>query len=378
MKENMTQRISITIKEADNSLMASFLNPTLVKSRAYKIDTPNIEHKLDQNECPFDWPEDIKQKVLERLQREPWQLYPAAFTEEVTEAIACEIGVCAENILTANGSNVLLSMLIQTLGRTLKGQIVVARPSFAHYESTCMYEGLSYEPWELDENLQYDITKLQNMPANSVVFFASPNNPVGNALEYEDLKKLLKAHPTTLFVADEAYFEFEDKDYLSLLSEYNNLILVRTFSKTMGAAGARIGYIVAAKEWINHFIKNRPPYLINLFGEHAALEAILNPRLQQFRLNLIDFIKQERAHMFKELSELSSKFSVVPPRANFLLIRFDDQKDLDKVYQGLIEHGILVRNVSRGPNLQGCFRVTIGQKHQNQLFLKAFKSLISS
>jgi histidinol-phosphate aminotransferase len=370
-------QIQNNIAEPQSNLVDAFLLPSLQQARAYSIDTPPAQIKLDQNESPFDWPIEIKKRVLDRVARRNWQRYPSPFTWELNELLAKQLDVSPENIFTANGSNVILSILIATLTKKLEGKVVVARPSFAHYESTCRYEGISYEPWNLSEDFQYDISTLPELTPGSLVIFASPNNPVGNVLSLSTLDDLLTRHPQCLFVADEAYFEFVSEDYLQLLKRHANLIIVRTFSKTLGAAGVRIGYAVAAKGWFQHLHKLRLPYLINFFGLEAAKEILQNPELEALRCKAVELILTQRQRMVAELQEIANEnFRIVPPHANFFLMQWKDAVSSEKAYRSLISDNILVRDVSKGPGLANCFRVTVGLPEENEAFVNSMRKII--
>jgi histidinol-phosphate aminotransferase len=371
------QRKKLTPATPDLDWMQSYFSSSLTGACGYHIDTPpNVKIKLDQNETPWDWPEDLKQKVLDRVQNRAWQRYPSSFSSEVTNALAEATGVPADCILTANGSNVLISILISTLTQKIKGKVVIARPSFALYESHCQYESIPYEVWPLNANLEYEIGMMPKLTDGSLIIFASPNNPVGNALPYETLDSLLKQNPTSFFLADEAYFEFVDRPFTELLSKHANLILVRTFSKTMGAAGARIGYVVASAPLIREIAKLRLPYLLNNYAVETALEVLQNPELEINRQKAVAFILSERARLTSKLTECAAgQFEVKESHANFLLIKWKNQAQATQAYEALIDRGILIRNVSAAPGLSGCLRATIGTADENQAFLSAMNEI---
>jgi len=362
----------------DLDWMHSYFNETLTKAKAYHIDTPNVRYKLDQNETPWDWPQEFKDRVAARVARRQWNRYPTAFANDLNVALARTLDVPANCIMTANGSNVLLGLIISTLTQKIKGRVIIARPSFALYESHCQYNGIPYDVWQLNSDFDFDVRQLPKFPTGSLVIFASPNNPVGNAISYDALESMLKAHPQSYFLVDEAYFEFVEKPFLPLLSKHANLILVRTFSKTMGAAGVRIGYAVAAEPLIRELSKQRLPYLLNFFALEAAQELLQNPALEQERLNTVRFILEARESMTQALTTMAKgKFVVKRSHANFIMLRWDSQPECNRVYEGLIKAGILVRNISGAPGLAGCLRVTIGTSEENSAFVAAMEQLVS-
>jgi histidinol-phosphate aminotransferase len=369
----------IAVRAPDEAWLARYLAPSLVAAPSYKIDTPNVTVKLDQNESPWDLPAELKQKIAARAAAAPWNRYPSAFADELTRKLARYAGVPDDAVLTGPGSNYLLTLLLATFGKAAAtgragaGPIVVARPSFAHYEATCLYEGIPYVPWELTEELEYDVAKLPALRPGALVIFASPNNPVGNSLPKATLASLLARHPETLFIADEAYYEFAEETYTDLLARHANLIIVRTFSKTMGAAGVRLGYLLAAPRTIQLLRKPRVPYLLNQL-QLAALDVLLDSpeaatHLARVRANAL----RERGRVFAALTDVGAQqgFRVKRSEANFFLLRWPDQERAQAAYRQLIAAGILVRNVSGAPGLAGCLRATLGDERENDLLVRA-------
>jgi histidinol-phosphate aminotransferase len=366
----------IKAKEPAKNFLEQFFTPSLFTSRGYHIDTPHAEIKLDQNESPWDWPEHVKDSILAKLKSAPWNRYPPAFADELAGKIAKLIDVDPSNVLLGPGSNYLIALVLQTFAKKIKGKIVLARPSFALYESHCQYEGIEYEPWPLNQDLEYDVSLLPDLPKGSLVLFASPNNPVGNILTKSTLKQLLTKYPDTMFIGDEAYCEFGDEPYTDLLGEFPNLMLIRTFSKTLGAAGLRLGYIVAGANVIELLKKPRVPFLINQFTLVAAGEVLTNPEMARIFDDIVKNAISERKRVCAALEKDQSRlgFKIKSSQANFLLARWPNNDDSNRVYKHLIKEGILVRNVSAAPGLAGCLRISIGTSHENDRLIAAFLS----
>ena len=371
--------MSITFKTPDSKWLESYLEPSLVHAKAYTIDTPDVSIKLDQNESPYDWSDALKDKVLAKLKEQEWNRYPTAYAPELNKIVADYVGVGSENILLAPGSNYFCALLLSTFTKKMKGKLVIASPSFPLYEGHCRYENIPYERWPLNADLDYDRALLPELTDGSIVVFASPNNPVGNVLPRKSLELLLKENPTTLFMADEAYFEYATEPYTKLLESYSNLILIRTFSKTLGSAGIRLGYVVADAKYIAQLTKLRLPFLLNSFTLVAA-ETIITDKDSQ--IELAKTIKQtisERNRVFEKLHSLSTKGGFKPKasEANFIMVKFDSDAKCQTTYSHLIASKILVRNISKGPGLEGCLRITIGNQNENDQLLKAFTQIVS-
>ena len=365
------------IKQPSEEFLRQFMTPSIFSARGYHIDAPDVEVKLDQNESPWDWPDVVKDAVLEKLKARPWNRYPSPFADELGAKIAKKLGVDWKNILLGPGSNYLIALVLQTFSKAIKGKVVLARPSFALYESHCQYEGIPYEAWELNSDLEYDLGKLPTLSPGSLVLFASPNNPVGNILPRGTLQKLLSENPHVLFVGDEAYCEFADEPYTDLLAQYSNLLLIRTFSKTMGAAGVRLGYILAGENVIDLLRKPRVPFLINQFTLVAAAEVLDNPTMAKIFDDIVRNAINQRERVFKVLEREGGRlgFHVKSSQANFLLLRWRDSEGSKTAYRHLIKAGILVRDVSAAPGLSGCLRISIGTEPENDRLIKAFLSL---
>lgn len=360
-------------------LLDAFLLPNLRKSSAYKIDAPHVRVKLDQNETPFDWPEELKDAVLTKLKAQSWNRYPSPFTPELDYLLAEYAGVSPENILTGPGTNYILTIFLSALTRQLRGKLVIAQPSFPLYESHCRYEGVPYENWSLTSDFQYDEALLPEIPDHSLIVFASPNNPTGNVLPVAKLAKLLEKHRTSFILADEAYFEFASESYTSLLLKYPNLIIFRTCSKTLGAAGVRLGYALGSKEILEDIGKLRLPYLLNKFTIAAAEVFFKSTELQ---LRVGDHVREivtERDRMIDALDAMNcERFRAFDSSANFFLVQLQDPSTCRAFYSGLIDEGILVRDVSRGPKLESCLRVTVGLPNENDQFLEATRKILKS
>lgn len=362
--------------------LRQFVTPSLIEAAPYKIDTPEVAIKLDQNESPWDLPVGLKEKVLKKLVARSWNRYPSAFADDLGAKVARYIGVQESSVLLGPGSNYLVSLVLSVFakGATRVGsaaKVVIARPSFPLYESHCRYEGIPYEIWPLDEALEYDTRLLPKLTDGSLVVFASPNNPVGNVLPKAELKQLLTQNPKTLFVADEAYFEYAKDPYTDLLAQHANLLLLRTFSKTMGAAGVRIGYVVGHQEYLGLLRKLRLPYLLNHFSL-ACAEVLLDDTEMQEHLSKVHMnAVRQRAGVADALGKIgeTSGFYVKPSEANFLLLRWSDQARAQKTYKGLIQAGILVRDISGNPGLSGCLRITLGNEQENTALIQAMQRL---
>jgi histidinol-phosphate aminotransferase len=152
-------------------------------------------------------------------------------------------------------------------------------------------------------------------------------------------------------------------------------MIMRTLSKTMGAAGVRLGYLLGSTELVQQLTKLRLPYLLNHFAMEAAIFLLGSDDMKSFVRKNIDNVVRERTRVHAALEQMASGKGLWAKQsnANFLLLKFESQTYCNRVYQKLIEHGILVRDISAGPGLAGCLRMSIGQPHENDAFLEAIR-----
>ncbi len=200
-----------------------------------------------------------------------------------------------------------------------------------------------------------------------MVVFCNPNNPTGTGTGINDIRKMLDAIPEkVLFVLDEAYIEFADEntaDGLTLLNEYPNLMVCRTFSKVYGLAGLRVGWIAGDAELMKYLYKVREPYVVSVpaaAGAEAALEDIV------FLTESIEMAKNEKKRFYDFFSTNDIKF--IPSQTNFILLPLGDASV--RLRDGLLEEGIIVRLLRfRG---KGIIRITVGLPEENTLLMEKF------
>jgi histidinol-phosphate aminotransferase len=169
---------------------------------------------------------------------------------------------------------------------------------------------------------------------------------------------------------DEAYIDFdEDGSFIKYISEFNNVIISRTFSKAWGLAGVRCGYCIADEFIINLFLKVKAPYTINKLTANTILKALHNNKV---RLNLIGKIISARQKLISELSFINSVELIYPSNANFLLIKI---KNASEVFNYLNKKGIRVRMRNDDERLKDCLRITVGTSEENYLLISALKEM---
>ena len=343
------------------------VKPAVRGLAAYTLALREAPVKLNQNENPWDLPEPVKRRVLERALARPWNRYPDFDPRELIEALADFSGWRADGILAGNGSNELIeALLLVTVGTGTR--VVIPEPTFTLYALITTILGGEPVRVRLGPGFAYELEALlaaRRASGASVTIVCSPNNPTGTSLPLADIERLCDADDS-LVVVDEAYHEFAGESVLPLLARHPNLVVLRTFSKALALAGLRVGYLLASPELVREVNKARLPYNLNFFSQAAALAA-----LEQRDL-LSDSVRRlvgEREGLLARLADVPG-VRAWPSRANFFLLELISA-DPKAVFAALLRRGVLVRDVTSYPLLSRCLRVSVGSEQQNEDFLRA-------
>jgi histidinol-phosphate aminotransferase len=201
-----------------------------------------------------------------------------------------------------------------------------------------------------------------------LIFICSPNNPTGNSINREDIETIL-ANFNGIVVVDEAYINYaRQKTFIQELTEYGNLVVLQTFSKAWGLAALRLGMAFSSTKVIDVLNKIKPPYNINQATQDLAFEALKN--IAQVN----DWIKEsvaERQRLSISLNNLNVVTKVYPSDANFILVEVTDAL---KIYDTLVDQGIIVRDRSKVTLCEGCLRITVGTKEENDKLLTVLEN----
>ncbi|HEY3370563.1 MAG TPA: histidinol-phosphate transaminase, partial [Prolixibacteraceae bacterium] len=202
------------------------------------------------------------------------------------------------------------------------------------------------------------------------IFICSPNNPTANLMDKAEIVKLLTGFDG-LVVVDEAYIDFSpESSLLPELDQYENLIILQTFSKAWGMAGIRLGMAFAQPEMIKIFNKIKYPYNINMLTQQKAIELLDHTEEKE---EWVKVIVEERDKMVRKLFKLSFVQVVYPSDANFILVKMHDARG---IYEYLTDQKIIVRDRSKITLCDDCLRITIGSPTENKKLRKALKELI--
>lgn len=292
--------------------------------------------------------------------------YPSAFAEDLRVELGRFHGVSPECVITGNGSDELIDILTKTFLNP-GDRLATVSPSFVMYRFYGVVNLGRCVTVPLRDGWQMDVDALARTRAKLTII-ASPNNPTGNAFPEKDLHRLVR-QARGIVVIDEAYGDFCGRDWTRRAARSENLIVLRTFSKSHGLAGLRVGYAVGPREVIARMHAVRAPFTVNALGERIAIESLRHP---EFMRRTVRVIVRERARLRRELQSLG--VTPYPSDANFILI--DVKQDNGPVLRGLRRRGILARNMGDFPGLETCIRVTVGRPEHNQAFLRALREVL--
>jgi histidinol-phosphate aminotransferase len=324
--------------------------------------------KLNTNESPFAPSPKIKENI-DGVAIDKLRLYCDTDASKVRQGIAKFYNVDIKNVLICNGSDESLSFCFSAFCDSKKG-IAFADVTYGLYKILGAYYNLDCEIIPLKEDFTIDVNDYLNKDKNIII--ANPNAPTGIFLPLSEIEKILKSNPDNIVIIDEAYIDFGGESAVKLIKNYDNLIVIQTFSKSRSLAGARLGFIIANESLIEDLNKIRcsiNPYNINALSQIAG----------EFAINDVDYFKgnaekiiNTRANTKKALEDLG--FEVLNSSTNFLFAKYKDFSG-EYFYKGLKEKGILVRYFS-ADRTKDYIRITIGTDDDMSAFIKEIKELI--
>ena len=327
--------------------------------------------KLASNENPLGPSKKAIRAMREALSKV--HLYPDGGCFYLKEQLSDEFKLSKNHFVIGNGSNEIIELLAR--GFVSPGDRVIASDqSFLVYPLITQVCGGEFVSLPMNDG-RYDlegIAKLVN-DRTKIIFVSNPNNPTGTYVTDDEVEDFLGQIPKRIIVCfDEAYYDFVNaKDFPNSLAYIKagreNIIILRTFSKSYGLAGLRIGYGIAHPDVVQYLDKVRQPFNVNQLAQVAACAALSD---KLFLKKTQQLIWTEREYVCKELKKMG--FQYLPSQANFIL--FNAGRDAAPIFQALLKKGIIVRGM-KAYGLPNYLRVTIGKHSENKTFLKALSAV---
>lgn len=303
-------------------------------------------------------------------------LYPDGGSYYLKKRLSEEFDLPPNQFIIGNGSNEIIELL--TRGFIKEGdKVISSESSFLVYPILTQASGGTYVSVPM-KDFRYDLNAIYEKidERTKIIFIANPNNPTGTYVNREEVELFLSKVPKNVIVCfDEAYIDFvEAKDFPYLLFHVKankpNVILLRTFSKSFGLAGLRIGYGIASREMVEYLDKVRQPFNVNRLAQIGACAA-LDDRFFLWRTKNI--VSRGRRYLYKKLTQMGLKF--IPSESNFILINVE--RNGREVFQALMKLGVIVRAMD-AYKLPNYIRVSIGTRFELMRFIHSLKKVLKS
>jgi len=339
----------------------------------------DVEVRLNTNECPEPPPAGFTRALVAALADIDFHRYPDRSATALRAAIAHRHSVRADQVFCANGSNEVIQCLLLAYGGPGRSAVVF-EPTYALHSHIARLTDTRVIAGHRDESFRVEVAQaratiegahaLGQGSTPAVVFLCSPNNPTGGAESRATVEAICDLAPG-LVAVDEAYGQFAPWSALELLETQRKIVVIRTFSKTWAMAALRLGYLVADPAVVAACERVALPYHLDAVKQAAGVLAL---EYEPEMLARVARIVEQRGRVVSALGELD--VDVWPSDANFVLFRLRSG-DGTEVWRRLLEHSVLVRDVSAWPGLEGCLRVTIGTPGENDRFLEALRESLT-
>lgn len=330
----------------------------------FEVPAENII-KLDANENPYG----CSPRVLQTLAGYPYlNIYPDAEQTELRGLLSGYTGVGAEHIVAGNGSDQLIDLILRLFIEP-GDEVINCVPSFEMFRfSTELCDGSLVEV-PRDKNFAVDVKTVKAAAGKKtkLIFLANPNNPTGTITPRPDIVEVLDTGLPV--VVDEAYYEFSGETVVPLMGRYDNLMVLRTFSKWAGLAGLRIGYGLFPSGIAGYLLRIKPPYNVNAAALVAVRESLAD---MEYLMGRVKAITAERERLLGELKKLEW-LKPFPSKTNFILCSVAGGR-AGELQQRLQQKGILVRYFDT-PLLKDCIRISVGRPEHSDVLLKALREI---
>ncbi len=329
----------------------------------------DVEIRLNTNESPYAPPPAFVDAWIDELRAMRFNRYPDRDATELRQAIAARVPTDPSRVFCANGSNEVLQTVLLTYGGASRCALVF-EPTYALHAHIARVTGTAIVAADRDASYQVPADALDGLLAEtgaSVVFVCSPNNPTGTVESPETVETALAAarRHGALLVVDEAYGEFSPHSAIGLVADDAPLVVVRTYSKVWSMAALRLGYCVASPTIVNELAKVALPYSLDAPTQAAGRVALDFADEMEARVREL---VAERERIVSALDRVDG-LEPVPSGANFVLVRAEQRGA--RLWAALVERGVLVRDFSSWPGIEGCVRITVGTPIENDAMLAA-------
>ena len=349
--------------------MSFALSEKLKNMTPYEPVSGTYNIRLDANESFVLLPEQIRAEFAQRLETTALNRYPDPLAAEVCEKFADYYGLEANLVTAGNGSDELINVIVSAF-LSEGGRLLTIQPDFSMYSFYAELAGAEVVSLGKDEELHIDVDAVIRAAKEkevSCVMFSNPCNPTGQGLTREQVRKLVSSLDC-LVVLDEAYMDFYTESLLSEVTEYDNLIILRTCSKALGMAAVRLGFAVANPVLTKALRAVKSPYNVNSLTQAYGAVLLSHKAEEQQALQSILKSRDELYHALKELQRKTGAFETVfPTVTNFVLVKTTRAKE---IFEKLKERSIVIRYMG------AYLRITAGSPEENQALMTALAEIL--
>lgn len=325
--------------------------------------------KLNQNETPFDLPAEFKEEIFSIYKKMEWNRYPIYHPTNLINTISNYIDYPSSGIVVGNGSSEIIQIVLSSFCNG-GDRISLIQPGFLLYNRLAVIMDFKVTNIPLLDKFEFDVSSIiDNSRDTDLLVVVNPNNPTGTVLSLEEIEEIVKNVDAPV-IFDEAYYEFYKQSAQEIMNKYDNIMLIRTFSKAIGLAGSRLGYLVAKPEYADHIEKSKLMFSVDTFQQVIG-EYIFKQR--DFIDKIVKLIASEREKVFSLLNNINN-IEPIPSFTNFILFEVKD-KSAAEVTKLLEERGILVRYAPI-PRIENFIRVTIGTPEENEVFIDNLRDIM--
>ncbi len=322
--------------------------------------------KLNSNENPYP-PSPQVNAALQELNVDYLRRYPDPYAKEFCRAVSDVLQVPADWIIVGNGSDDLLNLLFRACAEGQDRKVVYPDPTYVLYKTLSAIQPAAVATVPYPESFQLPIEALI-AAKGAITLIATPNSPSGHIVPLQDLRTLAQ-QVSGIVVIDEAYVDFAEGSALSLVQEFDNVIVLRTLSKGYGLAGLRLGFGIANPKLLAGLFKVKDSYNVDAIAITLGAAALRDQAYKNARANQI---KTSRTKLSVDLKNLG--FSVLESHGNFVLAT-PGTHSAEFLYRALKERGILIRYFKQ-PGLDDKLRISVGTEEENSTLIEALTSLI--
>ena len=293
------------------------------------------------------------------------RIYPQEEENKLKEKISSYLNVPQESVAIGNSSDEVMDRVIRIFLE--KGdRAVTFIPTFSIFKYCVNYGGADFVGVPLRDDFTLDVEAMRAAfkPDAKLLYLCSPNNPTASQLKLEEVEALTEEFPGVVLV-DEAYAEYADYSVVPLINKYENLVVLRTFSKAFGLAGLRLGYAVANPKLAFTIDKLPTPYAVNVVSLSMGRKLLENVAMVK---ESVEALKAERGRLINRLNEIKG-VEAFDSKANFVL--FNTDKPHEDVYMNLLKQGIVIKKLGKLLQHKNCLRSTVGLPEMNRKLLKA-------